>query len=326
MASNEPKIHHYVPQFYLRRFASGKSNQLLCYKRGSTEPFLQGVHKAAAETGFYEVAELDGSITNRIELALGNFESEIAPLLDPIANGIIPERKHRLRLAMFIALQCARTKLSRDQYTATINAAMNEVVMDGIPSSEDVKARSASLGKPITSAEAQNIFEGLQRGNFMIQQHPNDHIRMMAGVAEKVAPYFVDRVWMILKSPGRDFITSDQPVSIFTPREFQKKFEGVGFANAVEVYWPVDPETTLLLCVKDYLKDGVDHDSVITVEDENVIYINDIVAGNSYQWIFQRPGGEDISSILPEGKTEMGQVNGKPYYLPFRARRRAKDI
>ena len=296
--ATEPKVHHYVPQFYLRRFTAGKKKQLRSYRRGKKGFIVQNVRNAAAETGFYEVAEQDGTVTNRVELALGQFESEIAPLMGPLSRGEIPAGAERLRLATFVALQCVRTRLARDRYTAMINATLDFMMEEGFYDVERVMSQSNATGEQITREEAQSISDGLKPGRLFVEQHPNDHIRMIGDFVSKLTPDFVDRAWWVLKSPRRDFITSDSPVVIANPPELQNPLEGIGPLTAAEVYITLDPKSTLLLLKRNVFEEVTFEDRAFTVHDENVIYVNDLVAKNSYKWIFQHPKGKDITWLL----------------------------
>jgi hypothetical protein len=299
---------------------------LRSYRRGKKQFLLQNVRKAAAETGFYEVAELNGSVTNRVELAFSKFESEIAPLIESASQGNIPSGVERVRLASYIALQTARTRLTRDRYTATINATLDFMMEQGFFSAKTVMSQYESAGKTMSVGEAESISEGLKTGSIFAEQHPNDHIRLIARMITELTPNLVDRAWMILKSPRRDFITSDNPVVFTNPPELQNRLMGVGPLTAAEIYIPLDPKTTLFLCQKDVFEELTIEDRVHTALDENVIYVNHLIAESSYKWIFQNPEGKNIKWLLPDERLELGQVNGKPFDLKFNARRRARDL
>jgi hypothetical protein len=55
---NGPKLHHYVPQFYLRRFV-GRDGNLWVWDKTKDRAFASSPGSVAAETQFYRLHDFD---------------------------------------------------------------------------------------------------------------------------------------------------------------------------------------------------------------------------------------------------------------------------
>jgi len=48
-----PKLQHYVPQFILRNFTTGKGNQIFVFDKQEEVAFKTNIRNIASESGFY---------------------------------------------------------------------------------------------------------------------------------------------------------------------------------------------------------------------------------------------------------------------------------
>jgi len=74
------KIEHYVPQFYLRRWATGR-DAIFVFDKPTGRIFQSAVDKAAAEGNFYDLPSQHGEDAQAIEKWLGTFETNLANVL-----------------------------------------------------------------------------------------------------------------------------------------------------------------------------------------------------------------------------------------------------
>lgn len=142
----EPKLHHYVPQFHLRRFAD-QSGRLWIWDRDRDRAFQSRPNSVAVERHFYRLAELieHGYDPLTMEKQFADLEDQVAAItgqwlhwlrhMQPRAAIEIPEINREL-VSLHIALQFLRTADSRD-----ILAALAEQTEDRGPLSEDEKRR-----------------------------------------------------------------------------------------------------------------------------------------------------------------------------------------
>ena len=79
----EPKLHHYVPQFYLKRFADANS-LLWVWDKLKDAIFKTSPKNVAAENNFYLMQELAdaGHDPNTMEKQLAGLEANVAMITD----------------------------------------------------------------------------------------------------------------------------------------------------------------------------------------------------------------------------------------------------
>ncbi len=121
---NSPKLHHYVPQFYLRRFVDD-SGRLWVWDRDNDRTFAVKPDNVAAEHSFYlsdELAEL-GEDALAMEKQFSEIEGEVAQITSQWLDWLremspgepipIPYANREL-LSLHISLQFLRTVDTRD--------------------------------------------------------------------------------------------------------------------------------------------------------------------------------------------------------------------
>src|ERR1043165_1038029 len=113
---SKPKLHHYVPQLYLRNFANNRK-QVTAVDRKEGKTYPSNISNVAAETHFYASQEESGEWSVKFEESLSKFEGMIAPAITSVVKDDVfpPSDEHRHLLALFIASQWARTPRERDQ-------------------------------------------------------------------------------------------------------------------------------------------------------------------------------------------------------------------
>ena len=105
------KRHHYVPQFYLRYFASDagqKTPTFWVYDKAGGEPRQQPPVNTAVEGHFYSFETEEGR-DDRIEEALARLEAAAKPILDHwLSAGVRPEREEISEIGGFLAFMHTR--------------------------------------------------------------------------------------------------------------------------------------------------------------------------------------------------------------------------
>src|ERR1035437_4118844 len=120
---SDPKLHHYVPQFYLERFTNS-DGRLWVFDKKLNRKFCSSPKSIAAETKFYYVSELTGTKYTPlfVEKQFSALESNIAQITGDWLNQINNcKSRHQLKIsafersqmALFVALQYLRTAESR---------------------------------------------------------------------------------------------------------------------------------------------------------------------------------------------------------------------
>lgn len=78
MSGNEPKLHHYVPQFHLRRFANA-DGQIWVWNKQTDKSFPTSPNGIAAEKHFYKMTDLaeQGHDPLMMEKQLSDMEGKV---------------------------------------------------------------------------------------------------------------------------------------------------------------------------------------------------------------------------------------------------------
>ncbi len=114
----EPRRHHYVPQFHLRRFASAaRSGRFWRYDKHLDSVAEAGISRSAFATDYYTLPVDDGSRDTGIEAWLGNIESRAAPALSRLLA--LPAGAHligdddRVAITLYLAVLHTRGPAAR---------------------------------------------------------------------------------------------------------------------------------------------------------------------------------------------------------------------
>ncbi|MBZ5573377.1 MAG: DUF4238 domain-containing protein [Acidobacteriia bacterium] len=185
-----PKLHHYVPQFYLRRFAD-TSGQLWLWDRHRDRVFHTSPNSIAAENNFYwheELATL-GHDPLIMEKQFSQLEGEVAMITQQWLGWLreiktpekieIPDTNREI-VAFYIALQFLRTADARDILSAF--------------------AEQKVYRKKVSDAEKRLLhLDMLWKGD---------------GISKDLAERIKDSSWVFgLNTTATPFITSDNPVA-----------------------------------------------------------------------------------------------------------------
>lgn len=224
------KNHHFVPQFYFRRFSpDGKSICLLRKSTGFTTPTAP-IRSQSSQALFY------GDDT--VEAALGKIESVSSRMLHDLS--IIKDvtklsDEHFHLLFLWITLQRTRTAASRNMTKAMADkwTHMNlEVMINNDDSLSEEKRARLITGIPIMQAD------------------PVAFQRMMMGAAMEEREQLLDlRPIMLINKTNRPFVFGDAPVVFYNGFYRNVKLRGVlGFATpGLMVSYPLAPNLSLLL-------------------------------------------------------------------------------
>ncbi len=189
---NAPKLHHYVPQFYLRRFTDA-SGHLWLWDRDRDRVFRTRPNGVAAENKFYWHEELAamGHDPLVMEKQFSHLEGEVAQItgqwlewlrdMKPMEKVEVPDINREL-VSLYIALQFLRTADTMDILAAF--------------------AEQKVYGKPVAEAEKRLLhLDMLWKGS------------IYEGLAERIR----NATWLFGRNmTATPFITSDNPVAFRT--------------------------------------------------------------------------------------------------------------
>lgn len=243
---NRAKLHHYVPQGYLRGFATNQDRITAVPLDRSRSSFTTSVKNVAAQTHFHTVpgaAEPDG-----FEKVLSVVEGEVVEIIRRMEGGEFPlPEEDRMSLSYYLALQAVRGPDTR-KTLERLKAKMVRVEI-GTGGRENVtRWIKKNLGFDPSEEQAQRIWdEATQPGGPPITISIVDHIKHIIDTADHLAKYLVTRPWSLVRFDRRSLITCDAPVSLIRNANDDDPWSGVGFATAWGISVPITRKLGLLM-------------------------------------------------------------------------------
>lgn len=307
---SNPKRHHLVPEFYLRRFADQKE-QVTAVRRdtGKSIPKI-GVRNVAVESQFYTLEQLENLPPSFAENTLQLVEDETAKALQRIDAGQFPPNgPDRLVLSLYLALQITRSREFRDGVERRSDMLLRARWFLNLRDMSNDQVHTflrEHLGIEPTDEDVAEMVDVRDRiSDFRLIPHQDTSISLMFATAMEMVPYLSQRSWSLMAFKKRVFLTSDRPVVLWRKRDMQNPVPGVGVANADDVYFPLDPTKVLVLTLN---PTGLQ--PIIPVLPHIAKMVNRLVANNCYDWIFHDPRHTPLEGIdVPRERPER-EVNG----------------
>jgi hypothetical protein len=212
----EPKLHHYVPQFYLKRFADA-NGRLWVWDKVKDTIFQTNPKNLAAESNFYWMKELAdaGRDPNTLEKQLSGLEANVSLITDQWLYWLsdlelgkqidIPE-VNREEVALFVAVQWLRTLDQRE-------------IIGALAELDPTDAR----------------------------EHARQHTNLMwdLHIVNPIRDRIKSSVWIFGRNETEvPFITSDNPIAFKTPDNRQWTRGGILDPGVYAVY-PLSPDIVM---------------------------------------------------------------------------------
>ena len=216
---NAPKLHHYVPQFYLRRFAD-EQGRLWVWDKEADRVFSTTSGSIAAQTQFYRLTQYESEGHNPYEMErqlseLEGYVSKITdqwldwlPQMEPEQKLPIPRPNRRL-IAIYLAIQILRTVDTRKLLSAMVEL--------------DNGARPSK------------------------QEDRENHTELMwdPDIVEIYARRFRRSIWMFARNQtATPFITSDNPVA-FRSNDNLQWMRSIVMDRDAYLVFPLSPQAIL---------------------------------------------------------------------------------
>ena len=222
------KVQHYVPQFLLRNFGTGKKDQVHVFNKATDKTFVTNARNIAAESRFYDV-ELDG-VSLTIEPALSRIEAAAKPIIKKLAESdtlAVLSLQERAQLSVFFAVQFVRTKAIRASAADAENQFREILRHRGF---NDDQLAEAGFGPDADMSAAMAIK--------MVIDAPKDY-----------AHAFLLKQWVLLEAPAKDpFIIGDHPLAMQNVLPRKGPFGNIGLmVPGIEIYFPISPVRALAM-------------------------------------------------------------------------------
>ncbi|CAN5908198.1 hypothetical protein BH11PSE8_BH11PSE8_42960 [soil metagenome] len=224
------KVQHYVPQFLLRQFGTGKKDQLHVFDKATGRTFVTNAKNVASESRFYDFQLEEANLT--IEPALSKLESTAKPLLEQIVrDGKVTAftALERADLCAFFAVQFTRTKNYRERFKS-----MSELLRERV----EKMAPSAEAFKEFTKD---------------VPEQNENQLKLITAESVLAAPrefgpLFNVKTWHVLATTAkRPFLIGDNPISMQNMIDMQP-YGNLGLAvKGIEIYFPLTPTRALAM-------------------------------------------------------------------------------
>ncbi|MGE6759488.1 DUF4238 domain-containing protein [Corallococcus interemptor] len=286
----DPIKHHYVPQFYLKRFADGKGQLRVVERKPPCRKYISNVKDVAAERLFYRLETAEGD-SLQLEKTLSEIEGDCRGAISDLLENSFPPAAHvREAVGFFIALQWLRGRDQRDTFSGVFEKLAKHVVKF-IPEQKVIKPLENELGRPLTAVETEEAVERIARaGVEHLRLTHNELVLSLLKMTPGLQRLACARVWQLIKFDVDCLLTSDSPVVTWVhPRNRGGAYSVGGFGMCDEIRIPLDMRTALVLA-----HEAPKGEVVLQGGEMHAKELNRSVAANAYLKVFH---GVDIDPL-----------------------------
>lgn len=286
---------HYIPRFYLARFANTQE-QIRQVDRQSRKSVVANVKNCGAERDFNTYVNTDGKLDGRLEQLLTAIEDEAAPAIREACNPLVqfPLRPQvRSAICNLVAFQKSRGRATRRTVEA-LGDTMQKFTLRGLDRDAVIERLTVDGVKPQRANVDAAMAMIAELDQFEFVPDPNEHLALIGTSALRIYQILLARPMFIAEFADRVLFTCDEPVSLY--RYKPDPLSGVGFLNADEIWFPLDPRRVLI-----FAKPGLSlTERRFHAEPQSARTINAMTAHNAYQYLFAHPDQSDSEIEVPE--------------------------
>jgi hypothetical protein len=280
---NIVKNQHYVPRFYLERFAF-EEEQIHVFDKTSGRCFPNNVKNVACEKYFYDIPDKylwEGAEFQLIERQLSRMEDRFAPCRDEIlhivAAGHTFGEQLKSEFAEFVILQLLRTKTFRERHLQ-----MGRLIQGIVQANPDLASGFVTPDDRVSLEHAAMMFS------------PDFSAPMREAI--------LNHIWIIGNSDTEKlFYTSDSPVvRRATVRDSLMGTDGLA-SPGIQLYLPLTPKYILMLFERSVHKnlERLENSSFTYTDSRVITSLNMLQVYESYRQIYSNQGDfSDAVSFL----------------------------
>ncbi len=272
------KRQHYVPQFYLRRFAED-SQRLWVFDKPTKRAFKANIRNVASESYFYDfpATSLAENVDPQlVEKELAKIETQFSDTLETVlskvqeSGRIDPQQKSLM--SQFMALQELRTPEARNSWIE-----MKETVMQRVLELQ-IQHKMPELSDRDYRVRVNPEVVAIQQARFMFSPRI---LLPMCNVLQ-------NHIWLVgLNETSQPFYTSDSPLVRRAHKE--ERFwstSGLG-SEGIEIAFPLTPKHILILCDRRFFGEIASRDcGTISLNSDNVTYYNGLQVFQSSRQVY----------------------------------------
>lgn len=330
------KKQHYVPQGYLRNFSfkspSGKEEQIFVFDKTNTNNFPTNIQNIACGQYFNDLPEeiindflkSNPEIKNKqiFENAFSEVEGKCSPILKDLIEALKDIKGEYIDLLFKNTIE--ETKPTYLKYNQKISNNDIDNCLKQLPINQNDKNElSVFLAlQYLRTRESREIISEIKSGLIDLLAEvtiPNfhndfkitidsDHVKSIhiLQILEQLVPtanYFLNQIWLFgINVSNIPLCTSDNPLvsdpnHIVTGRGHGLHTYGMSFNL------PISPDYMILIFEESYFKNNFSHSNmsdsnIITLNDDNVIYYNDLQLKKCHSQIYSNSNNFDWAKEL----------------------------
>jgi len=246
---NEPKRHHYLPQFYLKNFC--KNGFLWVYDREDNKYRQQTPINTAVKKKYYTAIGLDGRSHNEIESVLANIEDKTKHIIEKINRKHSIDLEDKCILAIFMAFLYVRVpefEMEINELTEKFLKRYNKLVIPNEKQAEIIIKQFAN-DKDQESMSPKKLLDFVRNENYRIKVPRQHSLKTMYFLAREFPLIFIQMDWQFwYSSKNSSFITSDNPFVVSRPQNYNGPY-GIGTKGAKKLV-PLNQKVCLVMCDK----------------------------------------------------------------------------
>jgi hypothetical protein len=280
--SSDPKLHHYLPQAFLRGFADSDGT-LWTYDRRTQEVRKQRPEISGAEHELYTI-ETDGKKNRRREQLLAQcIDGPGLSALRSLHTSAVMTPIEVHSLAAFVASLFVRTPAQKRFLTQFSEAVRAMTLKTGV--SVDTASEPDPPGhvKRKSAVRADIGLAELERQRAERRPYHNTFVRVVANLVPTATDALLKLQWVIAAAPeGKAFVTADRPTIVFAPPN-HPPIRGFGVLTpGSQKVVPLSARLALLMF------DQVPGSEIQrgTIRPEHLRHVNEALVANCHRFVF----------------------------------------
>jgi len=248
---NSPKRHHTLQEFYLRNFC--KSGELWVYDIHRDEVRPQTPKNTTVRKHFYTFEDEHGNKDYTIENILAQVEGIASKVIKLLLSSNVLSPSDRLELAMFASIMMHRIPYHLESSASLHGDLLKDMTVrlgkDKNQLEELISSFEQETGNRIDS-NIEKLADFMKSGQYEIEIDKRFVLGEMLSTSLAVAKAFAGLDWKIIRAtPKKSFITTDNPVIVLSPRDFDVSgFYGLGIlTKGAEKYFPLSKDLCLVM-------------------------------------------------------------------------------
>lgn len=231
----QARRHHYISQFYLKRFTTNPSKpRLFVVDVIERKTFRADPKNVAFEKDFHTI-NVSGQPSDVVETMLARIEGDVAAASKRIVDSCsLSNENDRAQLLYFATILLVKNPAHRAMMNAVTTQLMTTI---GREQASNAAAFTARVQEMIATGDMPldtNIEElrlSLLTDSFDMSMATESHLDIVLNNVPELLGYLLDRKWHIYRATEGHFVTSDRPVSLMWADPSRTDPVGLGLRN-----------------------------------------------------------------------------------------------